>query len=150
MNKAFCREPDAAAPAICPGCGHEGLAVSAETIRAHVVPDAVDTLGEPAYFCPTDTCPVAYFDLLERSIETARAVGLYWPKDPSAPLCNCHGLTVGDVDADLAEGVPSRVREIVRKAAEPGAACATRSPDGRPCVARVQRHFMRRRADLGG
>jgi hypothetical protein len=38
----------------------------------------------------------------------------------------------------------------VRKAAEPAAACAAVTADGRPCVARVQRHYLRRRQELGG
>ena len=150
MNKAFCREPDSAEPALCPACGREGLAVAIETIRAHADREIAESLGEPAFFCPTDTCAVAYFDLLERSVTTAAARDLFWPKDPAGPLCNCHGLTLDDVDADIAEGVPTRLREVVRKAAEPGAACGIRSPDGRPCVARVQKHFLRRRAELGG
>lgn len=150
MNKAFCKEPDSAVPPRCPQCGNEGGQVSQETLRAHVPPAAVESLGEPAYFCGTDSCSVAYFDLLERQIPAADAHGLQWPKDPQGPLCSCHGLTVDDVDADLAEGIPTRVRAIVQKAGRPDAACAIKSPDGRPCVARVQRHYLRRRAELGG
>jgi hypothetical protein len=150
MNKAFCKEPDSAVPPLCPRCGNEGTPVTQETLRAHLPPGSVESLGEPAYFCGTDACDVAYFDLLERSIPAADVRGLFWPKDPQGPLCCCHGLTVDDVDADLAEGVPSRVREVVRKAALPEAGCPVTSPDGRPCAARVQRYYMRRRAELGG
>ena len=110
-----------------------------------LAPDAADTLGEPAYWCATDTCPVAYFDLFERSVDVAAAHGLYWPKDAAGPLCCCHGLTVDDVDADLAERVPVRVRAVVEQAGRSDAACATKSPDGRPCVARVQRYYLRRK-----
>ena len=46
---------------------------------------------------------------------------------------------------DLAEPVPSRVRAVVQKAGQPDAACTTKSPDGRPCVARVQRYYMRQK-----
>jgi hypothetical protein len=65
-------------------------------------------------------------------------------------LCSCHGLTVDDVDADLVEGMPTRVRAVVQQAGRPDAACATTSADGRPCVARVQKHYLRRRTELGG
>ncbi len=150
MNKAFCKEPDTAAPPRCPGCGHDGTQVAEATLRAHVPPDLADGLAEPAYFCGTDTCAVAYFDLLERSVPAAQAGGLCWPKDPSGPLCACHGLTADDVEADLAEGAPTRVREVVRRAALPEAACAAHSADGRSCVARVQKFYLRRRAELGG
>lgn len=150
MNKAFCKEPDSTLPPRCPACGADGVQVGADTLAAHVPPEAVESLAEPAYFCGTDACPVAYFDLLERTIAAAAACGLFWPKDPAGPLCGCHGLSVDDVDRDLAEGVPTRVREVVRKAGEPGAACGTRSADGRSCVARVQRYYMKRRAAAGG
>jgi hypothetical protein len=57
---------------------------------------------------------------------------------------------VDDVDRDLAEGVPTRVRTIVARAAAPDAACASTSADGRSCVARVQACYMRRRGAAGG
>jgi hypothetical protein len=145
MNKAFCKEPDSTALPRCPRCGGDGTQVGEATVRAHLTPEAADTLGEPAHWCGTDTCPVAYFDLFERVVLAADARGLHWPKDPAGPLCACHGLTVEDVDLDLAEGTPQRVREVVGKAGLPDAACGTASADGRSCVARVQRYFMRRR-----
>ena len=145
MNKAFCKEPDSSLPPRCPRCGADGVQVGPETLRAHLEPARVESLAEPAYWCPGDSCEVAYFDLLERTVAAADARGLSWPKDPAGPLCSCHGLTVDDVDADLAEGAPTRVRAVVQKAALPGAACAVKSPDGRSCVARVQRYYMRRK-----
>ena len=150
MNKAFCKEPDESIPSRCPRCDNEGVRVAAETLAAHVAAADAETLGDPAFACGTDTCDVAYFDLVGRSIGVAAATGLCWPKDPAGPLCGCHGLTVDDVDADIAAGVPRRVREVVQAAARPDAACLVRSPDGRPCAARVQRVYMRRRAELGG
>ncbi len=150
MNKAFCREPDSSVPPRCPACGNDGVQVGPETLSAHLPPDAVASLGEPAYFCGTDTCTVAYFDLLERTVPATAACGLFWPKDPAGPLCGCHGLTIEDVDRDLAEAAPTRVREVVRKAGEPGAACGIKSADGRSCVARVQKYYLRRRAGTGG
>jgi bacterioferritin-associated ferredoxin len=149
VNKAFCKEPDDTRPPRCPRCGVEGVRVEPLTLATHVVGAAAEALGEPAYYCGTDACEAAYFDLLERVIAVGDARGLPWPKDPSGTLCACHGFTADDVDADIAEGVPTRVREVVRKAGLAEAACATRSADGRSCVARVQRHFIRRRAELG-
>ncbi|MFM9195833.1 MAG: hypothetical protein ACKOWG_08840, partial [Planctomycetia bacterium] len=102
MNKAFGKEPDASLPPRCPRCGGDGVQVGPETLRAHVVPARADSLAEPAYWCPGEACDVAYFDLLERTVAVADASLVYWPKDPGGPLCCCHGLTVEDVDADLA------------------------------------------------
>lgn len=148
MNKAFCREPDAVEPPRCPRCGGVGVQVTPATLAAHTA--AHDGLAEPAFHCGTDTCDVAYFDLLERTVPVAAARGLPWPKDPAGALCACFGLSPDDIDADIAEGVPIRVREVVRKAGLPDAACAARSADGRSCVARVQKFYLRRRAELGG
>lgn len=153
MNKAFCKEPDDTGPARCPRCGTAGLEVEQSTLAAHVagnVHGQPESLGEPAFYCDTDACDVAYFDLLERTVAVADARGLPWPKDPAGTLCACHGLSVDDVDADLDDGAPTRVREVVRKAGLPDAACGVRSADGRSCVARVQKFYLRRRAELGG
>jgi hypothetical protein len=119
--------------------------VGPETLRAHLDPAGVATLAEPVHWCPGESCDVAYFDLLERTVAVVHAHGLTWPKDPAGPLCSCHGLTVEDVDADLAEGAPTRVRAVVQKAGAPGAVCAVSSPDGRSCVARVQRYYVQRK-----
>lgn len=149
MNKAFCREPDETRPARCPACGNEGLVVSDETLAAHVAAEVAATLGEPVAFCGTDSCSVAYFDLLERTVPVAAAAGLPWPKDPAGPLCACFGLTADDVDAEITAGSVARVREVVRQAGQPGAECGLRSADGRACTGRVQRYYLRRRAELG-
>ena len=150
MNKAVCREPDDMRPPHCPRCGAAGARVEAVTLAVHADAAAAATLGDPAYYCDTTACDVAYFDLFERTVPVAVARGLPWPKDPAGVLCACHGLSPDDVDADIDAGVPTRVREAVRKAGLPDAACATRSADGRSCAARIQRHYVRRRAELGG
>ena len=77
--------------------------MGSDTVQAHLLPAAQGLLGDPAYFCPTDSCPVAYYDLWERSIPAEEACGLFWPKDPAGPLCACHGLTCDDVDLDIAD-----------------------------------------------
>lgn len=148
MYKASQKEPDSNAPPRCPGCGAVGVVVAAETLAAHVT--SAESLAEPGSFCETDNCPVAYFDLFERTIPVAEARGLFWPKDPTGPLCNCHGLTADDVDEAIASGDLTRIRDVVRSSAATDAACGVRSGDGRPCAARVQRYFVRRRQELGG
>jgi len=150
VNKAFCKDADSSLPPRCPRCSRDGLQVSPETLRSHVLPEAVESLSEPAYWCSSDRCSIAYFDLFERTIDNQHAHDLYWPKDSTAPLCSCHGLTCDDIDSDLAEGVPTRVRAAVHKAGQPDAACATMSADGRSCVGRIQRAYLRRRAELSG
>ena len=145
MNKAFCKEPDSTLPPRCPKCGNDGAQVSIQTLLGHVQAQDAESLGEPVYCCTTDSCDIAYFDLLERSIGLAAATHFFWPKDPAGPLCSCHGLTCDDIDLDLAEGTPARLRAVVQQAGLPGAESGIRSADGRSCVGRVQRYYMRRK-----
>ena len=146
MNKAFCRENDSLAPPSCPECGTLGMQVSTETLAAHVNPSDTDTLCEPSYWCSHATCQVAYFDLLERTITVAKAHHLIWPKDPIAPLCPCTGLFCVDVETDLQEGTPLRVRRAIEHAEKKNGSCGLASPDGRACTAAVLQYYMRRQS----
>jgi hypothetical protein len=149
MNKAFCKEPEQSARPLCPRCGAEGQPVGEATLEAHLAAADAGSLAEPVAWCDTESCPVAYFDSLERFVEVSRATGVHWPKELTGPLCACHGLTCDDVDADLADGEPTRVRAVILRAGAPGAQCAIRAADGRSCVARVQRYYVRRKAAGG-
>ena len=149
MNKAFTKEPDAI-DSRCPRCGSPGSPVYRETLEAHLAPETLAQFTDSAFFCPFPRCPVVYFDLFDRVIEDRLVKTPVYPKDPSAPLCACFGLTEADVEADLREGGVARTRACVEQAKTPAAHCATASPSGRSCVAEVQRYYMKRRAELGG
>ena len=144
MNKAFVREADDIGPR-CPGCGSIGWEVLRATLDAHIPAALRGTITESAWFCPFDRCEIVYFDAFDRSLRTDQVPARVYPKDPAAPLCACFGLSTADVDRDLAEGSVERTRECIRRAQSPEAACATRSPSGRSCVAEVQRYYMLRR-----
>lgn len=146
MNKAFIREPDDNGQLRCPDCGSLGVAVQRETWQAHLATGATG-VADAAFFCPYEKCPVAYFDMFERTIPAdALRHGVY-PKDPRAPLCGCFGLTADDVEADIREGGVTRVRALLEKAKGPQARCRTMSASGRPCVGDVQRYYMQRRRE---
>jgi Zinc binding domain len=141
MNKAFLREPDQRAE-YCPRCGTQGEPVGAETLRAHLSDEQRAGVAEPANFCPSPQCEVAYFDGFERAVlATALAVPVY-PKDPDAPICACFGLTREDIEQDVREGSVARVKAILQKAQSPDARCTTLAANGRSCVAYVQRYYM--------
>ncbi len=143
MNKAFVREPDDTDQLHCPACGSLGVAVGRETWQAHVREAAAAPLAETAFFCPYAKCAVVYFDMFERRVTTdALGHGVY-PKDPQAPLCGCFGLTCEDVQADIREGVVTRVRELLAKAKSPEARCRTLAASGQCCVPDVQRYYMK-------
>jgi hypothetical protein len=122
-----------------------GTAVTPETVAAHLTPAARGELGETAFYCPYARCGVAYFDRLERVVLVDALVDAAYPKDPTAPLCRCFGLTIDDVEQDVREGRVSRVRAVVDRAKTAEAHCHIASPDGRCCVPEVQRYYLRAR-----
>ena len=144
MNKAFVREPDVTAD-YCPRCGSAGDSVGEMTLAAHLTEVQRRNLAEPANFCPIPRCEVAYFDTFERFVLAADLARPVYPKNPDAPICACFGLTCDDIDQDIAEGGVARVRAAIEKAKSPEARCAELAPNGRSCVALVQRYYMQRR-----
>jgi hypothetical protein len=145
MNKAFVREPDDNGQRHCPSCGSIGVAVSDETLAAHLTDDARGELGDPSFYCPFARCSVAYFDLFDRTAPVAALRDAAYPKDPTAPLCRCFGLTIDDVEEDVRAGSVERIRAVVQRAKTPDAYCHIASPDGRCCVPEVQRYYFRAR-----
>jgi hypothetical protein len=146
MNKAFVREPDAT-DVLCPRCGAAGTSVPRVTIDSLVSAEGRRALAATAYFCATPRCPVAYFDALEAAVQTEQLVRPVYPKDAAAPLCPCFGLTREDVEADVAEAVPRRIRELLAKSKTSAAHCETASPTGRNCMPEVQRLYFRLRGE---
>jgi len=143
MNKAFVREPDETGAKRCPRCDAPGLPVGEATLSAQLGDEARQLLAEAGYFCPYPRCEVAYFDAFDRVVPVERLERSVYPKDPTAPLCACFGLTTDDVEQDVREGVVTRVRAIVEKARSPEARCAELSASGQCCVGEVQRYYMR-------
>lgn len=141
MNKAFLREPDRSAD-YCPRCGSQGEPVGRETLQEFLSEAQRRSLAEPANFCPSPQCDVVYFDSFERIVLTGDLSRPVYPKDPTAPLCACLGLTAEDVERDVAEGVTTRVKAAVEKAKSPTARCRQSAANGRPCIAFVQKYYM--------
>lgn len=149
MNKAFVREPDVTDP-LCPQCGSIGDAVEWETVaalvRGEVLAGASPLTQSAAYYCPHPTCQVIYFDALGRFLLQSVLRTPCYPKDPTAPICPCFGLTLDDIDRDVAEGAPTRTRAAVKLASTEEADCHHRNVSGRSCVAEVQRYYVRRQS----
>jgi hypothetical protein len=70
LNKAFVREPDQTAD-FCPRCGSQGEQVGTGVLRHYLTDEQRRTLAEPANFCPSPQCAVAYFDDFERFVLAA-------------------------------------------------------------------------------
>lgn len=144
MNKAFVRESDVT-DELCPRCGVAGVPVQRETLRALLVESAWQAVADPANFCPTPVCEVAYFDGFQRFVTVAELKRPVYPKDPDAPLCACFGLTRQEIEQDLAEGGVARTRACVQRAQSAEAHCIECSATGRNCVGDVQRYYLQRR-----
>lgn len=144
MNKAFVREPDTT-DVLCPRCGAAGVDVMRMTFEAHVPAEIRRPLAASAYFCSTPTCPVAYFDAFEATVAAADLVRPVYPKALAAPLCPCFGLTLEDVEADVADGTPHRIRALLAKSKTAAVRCDVLSPTGRSCIPDVQKCYFKLR-----
>src|SRR5262245_51487699 len=111
MNKAFVREPEDTGQRFCPRCGSLGTGVRGETLDAQLTEENRRLLGDEAWFCPFGRCDVVYFDDFDRVVDRQVFGQPVYPKDPSAPICSCFGLTLDDIEADVQEGGVRRVKE---------------------------------------
>lgn len=144
MNKAFVREPDQGAER-CPRCGSPGDPVGLDTVNAFLKPEFEDPLSDSAHFCPYPPCAVVYFDMFERVVLITDLIRPVYPKDLTAPLCGCFGLTCEDVEDDIAEGGVARVRAHLVRAQSSEAQCRTQSVNGKSCVEAVQKYYFKSR-----
>lgn len=144
MNKAFIREADPQDPC-CPRCTAAGVEVPSTALTTYLAPQQRQRLAASVYFCPTASCPIAYFDALEASIGADDLLQPAYPKHPEAPICACFGFSHADIELDVAEGVPRRIRELLAKSKSPQARCSERAPTGRCCIPEVQRQYMKLR-----
>ncbi len=144
MNKAFVRDPE---PTVdrCPRCGAAGQPVGTPILDSYVRSESRAQLGAEASFCPTATCPVAYFDAFDRQVQITQLSRPVYPKDPDAPICECFGFTCAEIDEDLREGVATRTRAQLERARSSSAHCSQCAPNGTSCVANVQAYFMAHR-----
>jgi hypothetical protein len=147
MNKAFVREPDQGAD-YCPRCGSQGEPVRSQTLATYLTEEQRGRLADPANFCPSPQCPVAYFDAFERHVPAVDLKRPAYPKDPAAPICACFGLTRADIEQDVREGIVARTKKALELAKSPEARCAEMAANGQPCVAHVQKYFMQCRNQM--
>jgi hypothetical protein len=144
MNKAFVREPDTT-DVLCPKCGSAGTSALRAAFEHNVPSEARRSLAATTYFCATPSCPVAYFDAFEATVPTDALAHPVFPKDSRAPLCACFGLTIDDIEDDIAEGTTTRIRALLAKSKSSEAHCEELSATGRSCIADVQRCYFKLR-----
>jgi hypothetical protein len=119
--------------------------VTTVTLDTHIRADARPRMGDSAWFCSFARCNVAYFNLFESVVTDEELLAPVYPKDPEAPICSCFGFGLDDVEADVRDGAPTRIRELLAKSRTPEARCQALAADGQCCMREVQRLFMKMR-----
>lgn len=145
MNKAFVKEPEFDGRAFCPRCGTLGVAVGEGPLDAHIRPDSRMKMQDAAWFCGFARCDVAYFNIFEAVVTVDELKSPIYPKDLDAPICACFGLTYDDVEADVREPQPTRIRALLAKSKTSDARCQTLAADGQCCMKTVQELYMKLR-----
>jgi hypothetical protein len=145
MNKAFVRESDPDAGGHCPRCGALGAAVRSATLDAQVIPQVRSRMSDSAWFCTFARCQVAYFDQFEAIVTVDELRRPVYPKDAETPICACFGFGIGDIEADVRDGAPTRIRALLEKSKSPDAHCVTAAADGQCCMREVQRLYIKMR-----
>ena len=143
MNKAFVREPESDGRQLCPRCNSLGLPVGTGPLNQYIRPEFRAKMPESAWFCNFPRCEVAYFNEFEEVILADELVCPVYPKDFDAPICACFGLNYDDVAADVRDGNPTRIRELLGKSKSSAARCQTLAADARCCTAMVQELYMK-------
>ena len=146
MNKAFIREPEDDGRAFCPRCRSLGVPVESGPLDRHIRPKARGKMHDSAWFCGFPRCDVAYFNLFDAVVTMDELNTPVYPYDVNAPICACFGLTYDDVEADVDDGTPTRIRELFAKSKTPRARCEVLAADGRCCIGPVQELYMRLRS----
>ena len=143
MNKAFVREPEFDGRAFCPRCGTLGTAVNTGPLNTHIRSELREKMHDSAWYCGFARCDVAFFNLLETVIVIDELKAPIYPYDLDAPLCACFGFRYEDVEADVRDGAPTRIRQLLAKSQSREARCLTLAVDGRCCMSEVQKLYMR-------
>jgi hypothetical protein len=106
-------------------------------------------MRDDAWFCNFPRCDVAYFNEFDAIITIDELQGPVYPKDAHAPICTCFGFTYDDVVADVDDGAPTRIRELLAKSKSSEANCYMLAADGRCCMSAVQELYMKLRSQSG-
>jgi hypothetical protein len=146
MNKAFIREPEDDGRAYCPRCKSLGLPVESGPLDTHIRTESRGKIRDAAWFCGFPRCDVAYFNQFDAVVTMGELKSPVYPYDPNAPICACFGLTYDDVEADVRDGTPTRIRELLAKSKSSDANCVMLAADGRCCMSAVQELYMRLRS----
>jgi hypothetical protein len=121
-----------------------GSPVEHQVLDRFIQSEARGLLGDAAWFCAFPRCDAAYFNLFNVVVGVDELTTPVYPKDLDAPICACFGLSYDDVAADVADGVPTRLRANMERA-KSEARCEHLAADGRSCEGALQELYLRLR-----
>ena len=82
---------------------------------------------------------------LTKSFSFQNYRGPFTPKISTHRSAQCFGLKYDDVEADVRDGKPTRIRELLAKSKTPEARCTALAADGQCCMGTVQELFVKLR-----
>ncbi len=136
----------------CPECGHTGLPVQGQTVKALLAVTLRAVRDAEYLFCRTETCSVVYFSSDSRhSFTIGNVRERVYQKEPTAadvPICYCFRHTVGDLRTGSAEARAAILDDINTGIEAGQCACDLRNPQGSCCLGNVRslvRHATRDR-----
>ena len=103
-------------------------------------------MHDAAWYCGYPHCEVAYFNQFDAVVLVDELRSPVYPKDLDAPICACFGLKYDDIEADVRDGTPTRIRDLLAKSKSPAANCSVLAADGRCCIGAVQELYMKLRS----
>ena len=132
------------APAPCPTNQRVGPKLDTLTVKSLLAVPLTAVSSEASYrFCPAPDCPTAYYRADGQQVftesELRERVYQKHADDPNSVICYCFGHTVGDIQAELAQGAASTIVERIQAGIQAGqCACDIRNPQGHCCLGNVR------------
>lgn len=145
MNKAFVREPDSDASVRCPRCGNLATETGRGPLDRYIRSEHRERLGDSAWCCGNVRCAVVYFDIFDQVVCVDELRTAVYPYSETASMCACFGFTLDEIEQDIRDGQPVRIRELLRRSQTADAACHALALNGECCLKEVQRVYLKLR-----
>lgn len=143
MNKAFMKEPEQETRVFCPRCGNPAVEVSAAVLDRHISPPARSRLKDRGWYCGVSSCDVAYFIEHGSVVLISDLAHPVFPYDATASMCSCFPFFWEDLEDDVQDKIPARIRALYQKSQSEAARCSELAPDGQCCLKEIQKHYFR-------
>lgn len=123
----------------CPECQHRGKAVGIITLKALLLPSALEIMDPNASyrFCDTKSCNVVYFSDHQKFHKREVKVPVF-QKDNRAnvPVCYCFGWTRKRIEQAVEQGDEPTIR-IKKQVQANRCGCEVNNPQGSCCLGNV-------------